>query len=69
MSTLRQSDSEIAMGYSDCYWQALGLCCFDPEEPAQCKSDKPCIRYVRQDKIDDYIRHLLEELDYYYKLP
>ena len=57
------------MDNSNCYWQAMGICCFDPDEPQKCELDKPCIRYVRQDKIDDYIRHLLEELDYYYKLP
>ena len=34
-----------------------------------CELCEPCRRYVRRDKIDDYIRHLLKKLDYYYKLP
>lgn len=44
---------------SKCYWQALGLCCFDPEEPAHCELDKPCMRYIREDKADDYLRELI----------
>ena len=63
----------------ECYWAIEGekevngeyfpetycrLYKFCPCEPGQV-----CRRYVRRDKLDDYIRHLLEELDYYYKLP
>ena len=63
----------------DCYWAWEGekevdgeyfpeiFCNFDGY--STCELCKPCLRYVRRDKIDDYIRHLLEELDYYYKLP
>ncbi len=60
----------------DCYWSYLKetevdnvietYCRFDK---SMCKPCEICRRYVRRDKIDDYIRHLLEELDYYYKLP
>lgn len=62
----------------DCYWAWEGekevdgeyfpetYCRFDK---STCKPCEICRRYVRRDKIDDYIRHLLEELDYYYKLP
>ena len=64
----------------DCYWACEGekevdgeyfseiFCNFDGLS-STCELCKPCRRYVRRDKIDDYIRHLLEELDYYYKLP
>ena len=41
-------------------------CRFDK---SMCKPCKICRIYVRRDKIDDYIRYLLEELDYYCKLP
>ena len=63
----------------DCYWSWEGetkvdgeyfpeiYCRFDKLAP--CEPCKICTRYVRRDKIDDYIRHLLEELDHYYKLP
>lgn len=63
----------------DCYWAYEGekevdgkffpetYCRFDKLN--HCEPCKICIRYVRRDKIDDYIRCLLEELDYYYKLP
>ena len=60
----------------DCYWAYSKesevdnvietFCRFDK---SMCKPCEICRRYVRRDKIDDYIRHLLEELDYYYKLP
>jgi hypothetical protein len=63
----------------DCYWAWEGEKEVDGEyfPETYCRFNKltpclPCIfcaRYVRRDKIDDYIRHLLEELDYYYKLP
>lgn len=36
---------------------------------SKCDLLKPCRRLVRYDMIDEYIKHLLEELDYYYKLP
>ena len=63
----------------DCYWSYGGksigdtkyftekFCRFNDEVPH--KPCKICSRYVRRDKIDDYIRFLLEELEYYYKLP
>ncbi len=62
----------------DCYWAYLReeevdgkyfpetYCRFDDVE---CKPCEICKRFVREDKLDDYIKHLLEELDYYYKLP
>ena len=63
----------------DCYWAREGekeidgeyfpeiFCNFDGY--STCELCEPCRRYVRRDKIDDYIRHLLKKLDYYYKLP
>lgn len=47
------------MDNSDCYWQAMGICCFDPEEPQECELDKPCMRYVREDLVDDYLRGII----------
>ena len=53
------------MDNSDCYWYWFDVdheypqCCFDPEEPAQCEVDKPCMRYVAGDLVDDYLRHLI----------
>ena len=52
---------------SDCYWYGFDvdegggyhLCYFDPEETAQCEVDKPCMRYVTGDLVDDYLRHLI----------
>ena len=60
----------------DCYWARTCENEVDNVIETYCRFDKvkcePCVickHYVRRDKIDDYIRHLLEELDYYYKLP
>ena len=50
---------------SDCYWYWFDVdheypqCCFDSEELAQCEVDKPCMRYVAGDLIDDYLRNLI----------
>ena len=52
---------------SDCYWYGFDvdefggyhLCYFDKEEPAQCELDKPCMRYVTGDLVDEYLRHLI----------
>ena len=49
---------------SNCYWQAMGICYFDSEEPAQCKLDKPCMRYVSSNYVDDYLRHLISYNDF-----
>lgn len=63
----------------DCYWAHEGeketdgdffpemYCHFNGFDVCE-----PCIickRYVRRDKIDDYIRHLLEEIEILTKLP
>jgi hypothetical protein len=62
----------------DCYWAWEGekevdgeyfpetYCRFDK---SICKPCEICRRYVRYDKIDDYIRHLLEEIELLEKLP
>ena len=63
----------------DCYWAYEGekkvgndyfpeiYCHFDEVKP--CAQHEYCRRYIQRDKLDDYIKHLLEELEYYYKLP
>ena len=51
----------------DCYWYGFDvdggsgyhLCYFDKEEPVQCELDKPCMRYVTGDLVDDYLRNLI----------
>ena len=60
----------------DCYWAYSKESEVDNVVETFCRFGYPlctpceiCKHYVRRDKIDDYIRHLLEELDYYYKLP
>lgn len=60
----------------DCYWAYSKESEVDNVVETFCRFGYPkctpceiCKYYVRRDKIDDYIRHLLEELDYYYKLP
>ena len=63
----------------ECYWATEGEKLVDGEyfpetycrlyKFCPCEPGQVCRRYVRRDKIDDYIRYLLEELDYYYKLP
>ena len=52
---------------SDCYWYGFDvdeggghhLCYFDSEELAQCELDKPCMRYVAGDLVDEYLRNLI----------
>ena len=62
----------------DCYWAWEGEKEVDGEyfPETYCRFDKSiykpceiCRRYVRRDKIDDYIRHLLEEIELLEKLP
>ena len=63
----------------DCYWAWDGDVEVDgeyfPENLcrlngySKCEPCKICRRYVRRDKIDDYIRHLLEEIELLEKLP
>ena len=63
----------------DCYWSWEGETCvegeifpeiycrFDKLKP--CEPCKICRYYVRRDRVDDYIRHLLEEIELLTKLP
>lgn len=63
----------------DCYWAHEGekkvdgeyfpeiYCHFNSLD--MCEPCVVCQRYVRRDKIDDYIRHLLEEIELLTKLP
>ena len=43
-----------------CYWEVFGLCNFDPDEVEECHSEKPCMRYVREDLVDDYLRGIID---------
>lgn len=64
----------------DCYWAREGekevdgdyfpetFCNFDGLS-STCEPCKPCCRYVRRDKIDDYIHHLLDEIEILMRLP
>lgn len=63
----------------DCYWACEGekkvgdeyfpelYCRFNEIEP--CAPCGICTRYVRRDKLDDYIRHLLDEIEILTRLP
>ena len=63
----------------DCYWSYQGTttskgevfpkiyCQFDKN--MACEPCKICKYYVRRDKIDDYIHHLLDEIEILTKLP
>lgn len=66
----------------DCYWSFEDYtikdgyyfpqisCNFDKTNGlVLCEGDKPCKYYCHRNKVDEYIKHLLKELDYYYKLP
>lgn len=60
----------------DCYWAYLKdnevdnvvetYCRFDA---TKCKPCEICSHFVREDKLDDYIRYLLEEIELLTKLP
>lgn len=60
----------------DCYWAYLKESEVDNVVEIYCRFGYPlctpceiCKYYVRRDKIDDYIRHLLEEIELLTKLP
>ena len=48
------------MDNSNCYWQAWGLCGFDPDDIQPCELDKPCMRYVSDELVDEYLRGLID---------
>ena len=66
----------------DCYWSFEDYtiengkyfpqisCCFNKTNGLiPCEGDKPCKYYCHRDKIDDYIHHLLDEIEILTKLP
>lgn len=66
----------------DCYWSFEDYiiedgkyfpqisCNFDKTNGlVLCEGDKPCKYYCHRNKIDEYIRHLLEEIELLEKLP
>lgn len=63
----------------DCYWAHEETLYADGKDFSKiycrfngydsCEPCKICKYYVRQDKIDDYIRHLLEEIELMERLP
>lgn len=61
-----------------CYWlrfvrkseHLLEACCvFNPEELVLCNSTQLCLNYIHEDKVDDFIRHLLKEIEILQGLP
>ena len=67
------------MDNSNCYWCDLLMdeddeekyyyCTFSYDKLEPCDLFKPCFRYIASDKVSDYIRHLIKELELLEKLP
>lgn len=61
------------MDNSTCYWCELLMdkddeekyyyCTYSHDELVPCDLFKPCFRYIASDKVSDYIRHLLKEIE------
>lgn len=62
------------MDNSTCYWcdypvNKIGTkeegyyCTYSSEREVLCELEKPCFKYVSADKVSDYIRHLLKEIE------
>lgn len=71
------------MSNVSCYWcdypiDKIGTeeegyyCTFTYGKEVACDLDKPCFRYIAEDKVSEYIRHLISEIEFLestFKLP
>lgn len=63
---------------TDCYWRRVVsesknfpkiFCVFDSEELNTCDTGQLCLAYIHKDKVDDFIRHILNEIEILQRLP